>query len=316
MNKNKQHVILGSGPLGQSIARALINQGACARLVNRSGRCPDNLAGVEIEAADLYDQAEVQRVTAGTAVVYQCAQPGYAQWVSMFPSLIDSILQGMEGSGARLVMGDNLYMYGEVDGPLTEDLPHAARSRKGITRARIAEKLMEAHAKGKVPVTIGRGADFFGPAALESTLGEQVFGALLRGKPAGLLGNPDLPHTFTYIDDFGRALVTLGTRDEALGQVWHVPGTETQTTRQVVNCIAEEIGVQPKMQVAGPFLLRAIGLFNPKMRELVEMEYQFSKPFVVDDSKYQQAFNQPATPMRKAIQETVAWYRAYLQKTR
>jgi hypothetical protein len=38
------------------------------------------------------------------------------------------------------------------------------------------------------------------------------------------------------------------------------------------------------------------------------MMYEFEQPFVVDHSKYVQAFGNHATPTRKGIQRTLEWY--------
>jgi nucleoside-diphosphate-sugar epimerase len=115
---------------------------------------------------------------------------------------MDSIIQGAATAEARLVFGDNLYAYGPVDGPLTEDLPLRATGPNGRTRARIAEALLGAHDAGRIRATIGRGSDFFGPHAHLSTVGDRVFARAIEGKPARVLGDPDVPHTVTYIEDF------------------------------------------------------------------------------------------------------------------
>ena len=154
---------------------------------------------------------------------------------------------------------------------------------------------------------------FFSPQVLGSTLGKRVFAPALQGKTASATGSLDLPHTYTYVDDFGKALVTLGEREEALGRAWHVPNAETLTQRQLITMIFEEIGAPPKMSGMGKLMLRLGGLFIPEARETVEMMYEFEKPFIVYDSQYKWAFGDHATPLRDAVRETIAWYRQHLQ---
>jgi nucleoside-diphosphate-sugar epimerase len=307
MNKQALHVIFGSGPLGMATARALLADGKRVRMVNRSGAAaaPD---GVEIVRGNASDPDSVRAVTAGAAVVYQCAQPPYTRWPEEFPALQAAVLAGTAAQGAKLVVAENLYMYGLVDRPMTEDLPNAATTRKGRTRAVMSETLLEAHRRGDLRVAIARGSDFFGPGVVESLLGERVFGPALRGKAAQAVGNLDLPHTYTFIDDFGRALATLGEHEAGLGQIWHVPNAETLTTRQIITMIYEELGQAPKMSGVGRTMLRLVGLFVPGARETVEMMYEFEHPFVVDSSKYVRTFGDHATPMRDAIRHTLAWY--------
>jgi nucleoside-diphosphate-sugar epimerase len=309
---NHTQVIFGTGPLGLAVMRELVRRGKSVKMVNRSGKAPQGVpAEVNIVPGDAYSAEFTRQVCQGAGVVYQCAQPAYSEWVDKFPALQNSILEGAASAGAKLIVGDNLYMYGDVDGPIHEGLPHAARTRKGRTRAAMAEAVLAAHQSGKVRAALGRGSDFYGPGVLGSTLGERAILPALQGKTASLVGKLDLPHTYTYIDDFGKALVVLGERDEALGQVWHVPSPPTLTQRQLVTLFFEEIGMPPKMSGMGKLMMSLGGLFILAARESVEMMYEFEKPFVVDHSKYARAFGDHATPHKDAVRETLTWYRSH-----
>jgi nucleoside-diphosphate-sugar epimerase len=308
------HVVLGTGAIGRAVAEELVRHGESVRMVNRSGRMDEVPAGVEIKASDLYDQAQVQEATRGAKVVYQAAQPEYSEWAEKFPSFQKSILEGLTGSDVKLVLVENLYMYGATNGiPMTEDMPHSAHTRKGKVRSEVSKAAFEAHRDGKLRVTTGRGSDFFGSWGLPTAaMGERTFYPLLNGKPAQLVGDIDAPHTHTYIADFGRALVILGERDEADGQAWHVPNDNPRATqREMVKMIAEEAGVEPKMSSMGKTMMWFGGLFIPEAKEMMEMMYEFEGPFIVDSSKFENTFGMKATPMREAIKETVAWYRSH-----
>jgi nucleoside-diphosphate-sugar epimerase len=220
-----------------------------------------------------------------------------------------SIIEGATSAGARLVFGDNLYAYGPVNGPLTEDLPYLATGPNGRTRARIAKTVLRAHDAGRVRAVIGRGSDFFGPHARVSTVGDRVFARAIVGKPAQVLGNPDVPHSVTFIDDFARALVALGDQDDALGQVWHVPCPEAVTMRRFVEMVFEETGHSPRLRAAPRWGLALAAPFNPTLRAVREQLYQSERPWVVDSSKFERAFGWRASPLSEAVRATVAWYR-------
>jgi nucleoside-diphosphate-sugar epimerase len=173
----------------------------------------------------------------------------------------------------------------------------------------MSEELMEAHTSGRVRVAIGRASDFFGPRGLASTAGEQVFGRAVKGKSAQVFGDPDQPHTYTYVPDIGKGLVILGEREEALGRAWHLPSPETLTTREFVEMIFEEVGKPARVQATPKIVLRVLGLFNPVLRETIEMRYEFEEPFVLDTSDFIRTFGDQATSLREAIQRTVRWYR-------
>lgn len=305
------HVIFGSGPLGTAVMRELVKHGKPVRMVNRSGQAGVPV-GVEVVRGDAYSMETTRALCQGATVVYQCAQPPYQQWAEKFPPLQAAILEGAASAGAKLIIGDNLYMYGEVNGKITEDLPYVATTRKGRARAAMTEAALTTHRSGKVRVAIGRGSNFFGPSVLGSTLGDRAFIPLLRGKTAQLVGNIDLPHTHTYIEDFGKALIVLGERDEALGQAWHVPNAEALTTRQLMTIAFEEAELPPKMSGMGRLMMAIGGLFIAEARETVEMMYEFEKPFVVDSGKFERAFGMKATPHRESIRRTLAWYRTHI----
>jgi nucleoside-diphosphate-sugar epimerase len=206
-------------------------------------------------------------------------------------------------------------MYGDTDGkPLTEDTPYDAHTRKGRVRGEISKAAFQAHQEGRVRVTAARGGNFFGPWGISSTMGGRAFYPLLRGKPAQIIGRTDLPHSHTYVKDFGRALVILGERNEADGQSWHVPNDQPMLSQgELVRMFAEEAGIEPKISSMGKLMMAIGGLFIPEAKETVEMMYEFDKPFIVDSGKFEETFGMKATPLREAIRETVAWYKNHME---
>lgn len=293
-----------------AVMRELASRGKPVRMVNTRGRA-DVPSGVEVVKGDAYSTDSTTELTRGASVVYQCAMPPYTEWLQKFPPMQAAILEGAARNNAKLVIADNLYMYGEVDGVIHEGLPYAAQTRKGRLRAQMAESALAAHQAGKVRVALGRGSDFFGPGVLASAIGTQAIRNALQGKSAQLLGKLDVPHTFTYINDFGKSLVILGEREEALGQVWHVPNDRPVTQRELMTLFFQEIGKPPKMVSMRGILMTMVGLFSPVVREMKEMMYALDKPYIVDSTKFELAFQVKATPLREAVRRTVEWYRAH-----
>lgn len=310
MTTQELHVVFGTGPVGKWTMRELVKQGKAVRMVNRSGQAADVPADVEVVKGDAYHVESVKAVIRGATTVYQCAQPEYTEWAEKFPPLQAAILEGTAANGAKLIVADNLYMYGPPNGkPLTEDRPYAATTKKGQVRAKMAQAVLDAHARGQVRAAIARAANFFGPD--DPLMADQVFYPALHGKRVNLLGRTDQPHTFTYVADFGKALATLGMDDRALGQVWHTPSPAPVTQAEFVRLVEEEVGRPIKTQVVGVFMLRALGLFVPVLREMPEMLYEWNQPFIMESLKFETAFGVQPTPLREAIRETVAWCRAH-----
>jgi nucleoside-diphosphate-sugar epimerase len=311
------HVILGTGAIGRAIMHELLAQGEAVRMVNRSGHMVECPTAVAVVAADLYDPAAVQRVCADARVVYHTAQPAYHAWVTQFPALQTAILTGLTGSTAKLVLAENLYMYGDTHGaPMSEDTPHHAHTRKGRVRSTISQQAFAAHHAGAVRVTSARGSDYFGPWGLGAALGERAFIPLIQGKKANLLGNVHIPHTQTYIPDFGRAMVILGTDDRADGHAWHVPNDQPAISQHEIMVRAARILNQPlRYSAIGTTMLRIAGLFSPAIRETVEMMYEFEQPFIVNAERFEQTFGMQATPIDDALATTIAWYQTHIQRT-
>jgi nucleoside-diphosphate-sugar epimerase len=311
--ENDLHVVLGAnGGTGNAIVRELAGRGHRVRAVSRRGGA-GLPTGVEGVAADIMDPEQARRACEGAAVAYHAAQPTYTRWVQEFPAMNSSVAQGAAAAGAKLVFADNLYMYAQSTDPLTEDSPLAVTGKKGPLRARMAEELLAAHRAGTLRVAIGRSSDYYGPNGLNSVLGERLFGAALKGKRALWLGSLDLPRSLSYLEDMARALVILGERPEADGQVWHLPTADPISGRQFLEIVFAELGLPAKIARLLPRTARVAGVFVPMIRELRELMYQWTVPFVLDASKFQRSFGpfQP-TLHPEAVKRTVAWFREHV----
>jgi nucleoside-diphosphate-sugar epimerase len=240
----------------------LAGRGPRVRAVSRDGRArvPD---GVEVCAADLTTAAGAARACAGAAVVYHCVQPRYTRWAEEFPALNATIVAAVTEAGAKLVVADNLYMYGPISGPISETSPQEPQSKKGRLRKQLAASILAAGENHGLRVTIGRASDYFGPGGTHSVAGMLVTGAL-AGKTVRWPANADLPHTFSYLPDVARALAVLGEKDEANGAAWVLPAAPPITARAFVALIAEACGRTVKLLVTSKLMMRAAGLVSRK----------------------------------------------------
>lgn len=298
------NLILGTGPLGMSVMRELIAREEPVRMVSFSGRA-DVPQGVRVERANLMDKVQAKNIIKGSRVVYQCAQPPYHKWGEMCIPLQDNIIAGAIAAGAKLVAAENMYMYGWVKGSMHESLPYSATTKKGKVRAAMSRTLTKLHEEGSLQVTMGRGADFFGPNVHNSSVGSRLFNSIVKGKACTVMGNPDKKHTYTFIDDFGKALVVLSQHDDAFGQVWHVPNADTVTTREFVELAYRIAGFPAAIRTMGKGMLRLGGLFIPEAKESIEMFYQFKENFIVESNKFTKRFGVNATPLEMAIEKTL-----------
>ncbi|MGW7366185.1 NAD-dependent epimerase/dehydratase family protein [Streptomyces sp. NPDC054841] len=309
------YVVVGFGPAGAATARLLAEKGHSVRVVTKSGRSAE--PGIEHVALDATDSKRLIEASQGAAAIYNCAAPPYHRWASEWPPLASSVCAAAESTGAVLVMLGNLYGYGPVDGPLTEKLPLAATGPKGKVRAAVWEQARNLHEQGRIKAVEVRASDFFGPGVTDGGhLAARVMPRLLRGKPVSTLGDPDAPHSWSYLPDVARALVEVAGEERAWGRAWHVPTEPALSTREMVDRLAAQSGTGPvAVRRLPPAVLGVLSVFSPLIRELSEIRYQFDRPFVADSSAYEAEFAVRATPVDEQVKTTVDWWRERLATT-
>lgn len=307
------HVVVGKGPVGVATATLLAERDHRVRVISRTGGTSHG--AVEHVALDVTaDPGRLIELSKGAAAIFSCAAPPYHLWVRDWPPLATALLDAAEQSGAVLVLTNNLYAYGPVDGAMTEDLPLAATTRKGRVRAKVWQEAVQRHDAGRIRVAEARAADFIGPGVTANGhLAQRVVPQLLRGRTAGVLGDTDAPHSWTFVPDVARTLARLAEDERAWGKAWHVPTAEPYSTRTAVERMCRIAGVAPVRVTATPWwLLGLLGLFSPTLRELGEVRYQFDRPFIVDSSAYSSAFGERPTPVEEALASTVQWWQRRL----
>lgn len=310
-----RHAVLGAGPLGTTIAAFLNAEGEHAVLYSVMGNPAFDMPGTTPRTIDGTNVDQLSDACEGADVVYLCLNAHYVDWYELFPPRLDAAIDAIAATGAKIVYHDSVYLYGKVYTPLTEDLPHAATTRKGRLRAEMAKTFLDAAQSGKIQGVIGRTADMYGPGALNSsfnsTLGQRHFYPLLAGKAVSIVGNIDVLHTYAFVDDVARGLVTLARHDASLGQAWHIPAAPTLSHRELMTLAFEAADLQPRIRgsrVSGYFV-RAIGRFQRDVGEVSEMLYIFEKPFIVSNSKFEEAFGAQTTRHDVALGHTLDWYK-------
>lgn len=302
-------VIFGAGPIGRGIAERVAGDHEVI-LVSRSGTGPE-IPGVRRVPADASDPARVVEVSESADVIVNALNPAYHRWVQDWPPMADALLAAAENNGALLLTVSNLYAYGPVDRPLTEDLPLAAPGPKGRVRAQMFRDAAEAHSAGRVRMVELRASDYIGPGA-ESHMGDRVVPRILqRKRSVSVLGAVDQPHTWTFTEDVARLAVAASADPTSWGRAWHVPSARARTQEQVIADLSSLAGEPtPAVRPLAPAMLWAAGLVSPTIRELRETAYQFDRPFVMDSTAAERHFGMRPTDWESTLSATLASYRS------
>ncbi len=303
------HVVLGAGQIGSRVAELLAARGNRVRLVRQSSHTARS--GIETRSGNIAEPEFAEAAMAGAAVVYDCMNPPYHRWPELLLPIARGALLGATRASAKLVALDCLYMYGRPTGALDEDSPLVPCSKKGELRVQLAELRLAAHRRGDLTVAIGRASDFFGANLPYSGFSDRFYRRILSGKAAECMGDPDMPHSHSYVEDVARALITLADRNESSGKVWHLPSLPAESTRALVERLGHALSLSVRVERLPRWVLHVAGLFQPFLREIKEMTYQWEVPFVLDDSRFRKAFGHGATPIEVAVADTAAWARRH-----
>ena len=298
-------VVVGAGGVtGRRVVAQLHAAGHRVRAVTRDGR-DVGTPGAERVAADARDGDALAAVCRDAAAVHHCVLPPLDRWTSDLPVVTDAVLDAASRVGARLVHADDTWMYGRVDGPMTEDTPWRPVSPRGVLRAWLAERVLAAAAAGRLQVSTVRAGELYGPG-VRSLVAGNVFLPALRGWPVQWFGDPDLPLTPTSVDDFAATMAAAGTRDTSDAGVWHVPHPAPTSGRALAAEACRQAGTRLRLVSHGSARIRLLGRVVPLARDVAGMAYQFEQPFVVDGSRAARAFGLTPTPYEVGVRRTLA----------
>ncbi|MDX2129864.1 MAG: NAD-dependent epimerase/dehydratase family protein [Chloroherpetonaceae bacterium] len=291
------NTILGAGgSIGIELAKALASYSAPIRLVSRNPKKVN--PSDTLMTCNLLDAKQTEDAIKGSTVVYLTVGLPYktSVWQESWPLVMKNVIDGCKKHRSKLVFFDNVYMYGWVEGKMSEDTPFNPCSKKGEVRAKIATMILDEIKAGNLTALIARSADFFGPNVQNSLLQSMVIDNFKRGKPAQWFCNAEVKHVFTFTPDAAVATALLGNTPSAFQQTWHLPSPEPISGKALINIYSKVMQAQPKITIIGPTMTSLLGFFIPILKEFKEMLYQYEHDYLFDSTKFKQSFSfQPVT---------------------
>jgi nucleoside-diphosphate-sugar epimerase len=303
------YTILGAGgAIGSLLESELRAAGHSVRRVSRTAS-QETRPGVETLSADLTNPEDAIRSVAGAKVAFLVAGLKYdvKVWKELWPRIMRNTIEAAKRAGARLIFFDNVYMYGEVDGPMTEETPFRPTSRKGEIRAQIATMLLDEIRAGNITALIARAPDFYGSKVRTGVPNLLVFDKLAKGAAAMCLVNDSVKHSYAFTPDAARSLAQLATSEAAWNQTWHVPtAPDPPTGKEFIERAAEALHARAKYRVLSRPLVKIGGWFNSDTANLYEMLYQYESDYIFDSTKFTRAFGVEATTYVEGIRQVAS----------
>lgn len=303
------HLVIGAGPVGATIALQLAARGDRVRLLTRSGSGPTD-PRIERLRGDATDLETVARAAGGVRAVFDCmhaSRYAAATWRAELPRAEQAVLESAGRAGAVVVFPESLYAYGRVTGTMTEQTPRTADFGKPAVRV----ELLRAREASPTPTVSVAASDFYGPLARNAHAGERMVPTVLAGETMRVIGDPDAPHSWTYVPDLAAAMIRAADEETLWDSFLHAPTARPLTQRQLVALYAEVAGVPaPKVATIPTWTLKALGTLHAGTRELAEMSYQFDRPFVMDSTASEARLGLAPTPLEVGAKATVDWWRS------
>jgi nucleoside-diphosphate-sugar epimerase len=306
-----KHTILGAGgSIGNALAYELLKSKESVRLVSRSNY---SITGAESFKADISSYEETLNSVKGSDIVYLLAGIPYDRkiWTELWPKIMKNVIDACKNVGAKLIFFDNVYMYGKVEGKMTEETPYFPNSIKGEIRATIANMLIVEMRHNNLQAIIARSADFYGPyASNTSVLYFLAIDKMMKNKKAQWLIDDTKLHSYTYTLDCAKALNLLWNKKECYQQVWHLPTYNPAITgKEFIHLIAKELEVEPNYMVLKKWMLILAGLFDKTVFESIEMSYQSEYDYEFDSTKFNNYFNFKPTSYEAGIRDTIEFFK-------
>jgi len=306
-----KHTILGAGgSIGNALTYELLKAKQEVRLVSRSNF---SIPEAESYKADITSYEQTLKSIQGSDVIYLCVGLPYNStiWTELWPKIMKNTIDASKSVGAKLVFFDNVYMYGRVEGKMTEWTPYNPCSKKGEIRARVSAMLEYEIKQRNINAIIARAADLYGPYSTKTSMPYILaISKMIKGKKPQWMINADKLHSYSFTIDCAKGLKLLAENDDCFNQVWHLPTYNPGITgKQFIEITARVLGLKNNYSLLGKGMIKLAGAFDRTIREINEMTYQYAFDYYFDSEKFNSHFMYQPVSYEAGIAETIQFLR-------
>jgi nucleoside-diphosphate-sugar epimerase len=305
----KKALVLGAtGGIGYALVRELVEQGvevvAFSRGKERLHALYQNESKVSIYSGNALVEKDVIEAADGVDIIFHAVSFPYQEWKDKHPLCIEIIVRAAEMHQAKIALVDNIYAYGRQSKiEVIEDTKKEPHTKKGKIRLAMENRLK----RSNVPCLIVHMPDLYGPNA-ENTILHETLKNVVLNKTANFVGDIKVAREFIFTLDGAKAMVELALREDTYNQNWNIPSAHPITGEEIIEILRKEVGYKKSIRTVSKTMIQFIGLFQPFMREMVEMMYLTADPVILCGKKYEAKIGPiPQTPYKEGIKETLNW---------
>lgn len=312
------HLILGfTGGIGHAVAQALTKRNIPIKVLGRNrdkiSKYAQDIKAIEIIEGNANNPEDLDKAFENIKYVYYCINVPYQYWEKQALPLLKNCVDACIKHKVKLIFPGNVYVYGHAQyNPLDEKHPHAAHTKKGQIRMEMEEMLALAKKNNGLEYTIIRMPDFYGPYVING-FSEQLYINAIKGKSLQWIGDLDTEVELIYIEDGGEAMVNAALSEKSNGEIYNIPGGGITSARKYLTEISDQAGKNSTPgTINSTLLFKTIGLFNPVVKEVIEMLYLKREKLILSGSKYSSEVGPvPETEYKTGIENTLKWVKHF-----
>ncbi|RXJ04286.1 SDR family NAD(P)-dependent oxidoreductase [Anaerobacillus alkaliphilus] len=304
----KKALVLGaSGGIGYALVQELVSRGIEVIAFARGKEKLQGLYGssdkVTIVTGNALEEEDVMRAASGVDVIFHSVSFPYQDWEHTHPKCVEIMIKAARINEAKIAFVDNVYAYGKQSGFVTERNEKHPHTKKGKLRLGMENTLKNSG----IPTLIVHMPDVYGPNCGNTILHETLKN-IEANKTANFVGPTNVAREYLFTLDGAKAMVELALRDEAYNQNWNIPASRPITGDELLTIFRDEFGYTRSLRTISKSMIRFMGVFQPFMKEMVEMMYLTEEPIVLSGEKYEaQVGLLPRTPYQDGLKTTLEW---------
>ncbi|MBD1379611.1 SDR family oxidoreductase [Metabacillus arenae] len=305
-------IVLGAtGGTGQAIVSELLSRNIQVIAFGRSENKLKELMKeynstplLTYKLGDIFDYKTIVEAVKDADVIFQCANVQYHEMAEKLLLLGESVMKAADILGKKIVIVDGIYVYGQQVAKGDESHPKQPHTKKGKIRVEFENLIFDKKWKNAKALIV-RLPDYYGITSQNSYLQPTLTG-LAANKISVFIGNLKTPREYVYLPDAAKMIVEIANKDDSYGENWNIPGVGLISGKEIIKIAREITGNRKLVIPLNKNAIRLSGLFDPVMKEIVEIMYLTEKGFILSGEKYENRIGEiVATPYKDGLKETL-----------